>query len=98
MTDEERSAYLKTLKADTRAMVEFTFSRALQTPALNISGRNEEEQGIRTQALRWRDAFTRCELAEIDGVHMLIKTHTDDLARMLTSFIDTIALENTGEE
>lgn len=93
MTASEQTEYLKTLKIDTQAMVDFTFTDKLNTPALNIAGRNEEEQRICTEAHLWRNAFTHCELEEIDGAHMLIKTNTKELAPKISNFIDSIALE-----
>ena len=93
MTASELTDYLNTLKIDTKAMVDFTFTRKLSTPALNIAGRNEEEQSIRSEAHLWRNAFENCELQEIDGAHMLIKTHAKELAKRISSFFDTLALE-----
>ncbi|MBI9080524.1 MAG: amino acid adenylation domain-containing protein [Pseudodesulfovibrio sp.] len=98
MSDEERHNYLKTLKIDTKAMVDFTFTNTLDTPALNITGCDEEEQCIRTKARLWNNAFSHCEFEEINGAHMLIKTHVDDLAKRITSFIDMLTLEKTGEK
>lgn len=93
MTEVEQKDYLNTLKVDTKAMVDFTFTRKLSTPALNIAGRNEEEQSIRSEAHLWREAFEDCELTEIDGAHMLIKTHAKELAQQISSFVDALALE-----
>ncbi|SHJ55948.1 non-ribosomal peptide synthetase [Halodesulfovibrio aestuarii] len=96
MTASEQKDYLHTLKIDTKAMVDFTFTRKLNTPAINIAGRNEEEQSIRSEARLWRNAFKHCELKELNGAHMLIKTNAKELAKLISSFVDVIALENGG--
>ncbi|MFO7594779.1 MAG: alpha/beta fold hydrolase [Desulfocurvibacter africanus] len=98
MTEAERESYLKTLKTDTRSMVEFEFSGALQTPALVLAGSHEEEAAIRDEARKWSRAFAHCEFGELPGAHMLIKTHVGDLAQRTADFIDRLVLEGKGDK
>jgi polyketide synthase PksJ len=78
MMDNERRDYLKTLKIDTQAMVDFDFDKPVSAPALILVGKFEE----------------RCMFEEISGRHMLIKTHAKQLADRVNRFIDDMTLSD----
>jgi polyketide synthase PksJ len=92
MMDNERQDYLKTLKIDTKAMVDFNFGKPVSAPALILAGESEEEENIRIHKEKWGDVTERCTFEEIPGRHMLIKTHTKQLADRVSRFIDDVSL------
>ncbi|MEG6504844.1 amino acid adenylation domain-containing protein [Nitratidesulfovibrio sp. 1201_IL3209] len=92
MTDAERDDYLKTLRIDTAAMLDFTFGPQLRTPALVVAGQDEEDAPIRSLAAQWERAFVTCLQCNAGGAHMLIKTHASELAARTAEFIDGLAI------
>ena len=96
MMDNERRDYLKTLKIDTQAMVDFDFDKPVSAPALILVGKFEEEEDIKIHIEKWGDVFERCMFEEISGRHMLIKTHAKQLADRVNRFIDDMTLSDEG--
>jgi polyketide synthase PksJ len=94
MMDNERRDYLKTLKIDTQAMVDFDFDKPVSAPALILVGKFEEEEDIKIHIEKWGDVFERCMFEEISGRHMLIKTHAKQLADRVNRFIDDMTLSD----
>ena len=87
MTTAERQDYLRTLKIDTRAMLDFVFGKPVSAPMLNLVGEAEEETELRTLAKDWNTVFANAAYRQIGGAHMLIKTHVDELASTTSDFI-----------
>ncbi len=87
MTTAERQDYLRTLKIDTRAMLDFVFGKPVSAPMLNLVGEAEEETELRTLAKDWNTVFANAAYRQIGGAHMLIKTHVDELAATTSDFI-----------
>jgi polyketide synthase PksJ len=94
MMDNERRDYLKTLKIDTQAMVDFNFGKPVSAPALILVGESEEEEDIKIHIEKWGDVIERCTFEEIPGRHMLIKTHTRQLADRVSRFINDMTLSD----
>ncbi|MDR2574597.1 MAG: amino acid adenylation domain-containing protein [Desulfovibrio sp.] len=88
MTPAEREKYIRTLRADTRAMLEYVFNGIpVSTPVLNIVGNGEEEKELLTKMAAWDNVCASVRHCRIDGAHMLIKTHPGSLAAEIRTFI-----------
>lgn len=94
MTTAERQDYLRTLKIDTRAMLDFVFGKPVSAPMLNLVGEAEEETELRTLAKDWNTVFANAAYRQIGGAHMLIKTHVDELAATTSDFIHGLLHQN----
>ncbi|MCG8341692.1 MAG: amino acid adenylation domain-containing protein [Chlorobiales bacterium] len=92
MTEDERRDYLKTLKIDTLAMVDFVFGKRVSAPTLILVGESEEEEDVRIHKEKWGEACEQCLFEEVPGKHMLIKTHTKQLADRVRGFVESVVL------
>ncbi|CCH48482.1 non-ribosomal peptide synthetase [Pseudodesulfovibrio piezophilus] len=92
MIESERDRYLATLRVDTSAMVNHPFAETLATPVLIVTGKNEEEPAIHSKARDWEKAFSKAQYRELNGTHMLIKTHVSELAKHISNFIDELSI------
>jgi polyketide synthase PksJ len=85
-SDDETSDYIRILKADTMAMLNYHFGEPmLKTPALFLTG-TDEEHIIKSKKEKWRECITHCSFKELPGDHLLIKSHALQLAQAVTAF------------
>lgn len=91
MTPDEQSAYLRTLRVDTAAMLGYAFNGGIHTPALNIVGLEEEEKELLTKNHAWDSVCGDIRHCRVGGAHMLIKTHTGTLAGSVREFVENHA-------
>ena len=98
MTEKERRDYLKTLRVDTQAMLDFTFGDAVSAPMLNIVGMLEEEEELLTRASGWDRVFANPSQSLTEGAHMLIKTHPGELVEKVRQFVNLVLHTKEREE
>lgn len=91
MSREEIERYIELLRIDTRAMINYQFDeKKISTPVIFLSGRNEEDSIIRDKKEIWMDYCKNCSFNDLPGGHLLIKTHTRELAHHIGQFINEV--------
>ncbi|MDR3088837.1 MAG: amino acid adenylation domain-containing protein [Desulfobulbaceae bacterium] len=98
MTEDERRQYMKTLRTDTQAMLDFAFGTPVLAPMVAIVGVDEEEKELRTRVQAWSRAFSAPFYEKVGGAHMLIKTHPEELAEKVRHFINAVLRERGEQE
>lgn len=88
LSKEEKYEYLRELRADTVAMVNYEFPDfKLKTSLCSIVGR-EDEPTIRNNQRLWNDYFQKVSFHESPGGHMLINKHHAELAKLIMDYIE----------
>lgn len=88
LSGEEKHEYLRELRMDTVAMVNYKFlDFKLKASLCSIVGK-EDEPAIRNNQCLWNDYFQKVSFHELPGGHVLINKHHAELAKLITDYIE----------